>query len=360
MTSAAGRDADEERREVSDAVGVAVLAACAGWSLVTATVHDGRPEGVLLAVLAVAAGYAAGRICGVLLPVAAPAAAALTGLALTVTLPRLAPGPELSALLGHAGATAAMLTLSAGAACCAAWATEVPLPRLALRLLAVTVTITAAVVGSTTAVVTCCAVLLCSLAAGHVRHRGPALAVLALSATLVTGLTWALAAKALPAGLTRSLTELLTPRRVGLWRDALGLLRRDPGVGVGPGRFGEHSPTAALSTLSDGKPHSAALQMAAEQGAVGVLLLAAGFCWVLLALWRARRSTPVVLTAGATLTALATLAAVGNALSFTTVSVGAGLLAGLTTARPLAGAPPLPGSPVRPDRELRGRDRPAV
>ncbi|MFJ8110948.1 O-antigen ligase family protein [Streptomyces sp. NPDC096132] len=358
MTSAAGADADGERRNVSDAAGVAVLGACAVWSLVTAAVHGGRPEGVLLAVLAVAAGYAAGRIGGVLLPVAAPGAAALTGLVMTVAVPRLAPGPEIAAPLGHAGATAAVLTLSAGAACCAARATPVPLLRLALTLLACGVVVAGAVLGSTTAVVTCGAVLLCSLVAGRMRHRGPALGALALATALVTGLTWAVAANALPAGLAASLEDQLTHRRVDLWRDALRLARGDTGLGVGPGRFGELSATAAQSTLSDGKPHSAPLQLAAEQGVVGVLLLAAAFCWVLFALWRAPRPTPVVLTAGATLTAVAALAAVGNALSFTTVSVGAGLLAGLATARPLADEP-APVSPAEAGRE-RPRDRPAV
>ncbi len=87
--------------------------------------------------------------------------------------------------------------------------------------------------------------------------------------------------------------------------------------------------------LSDGKPHSAPLQQLAEQGVIGLFLLAAAFCWMLYALWRTARPTPVALTAGAALTALASIAAVGNALSFTTVSVGAGLLAGLATARPL-------------------------
>ncbi|MFD1665021.1 hypothetical protein ACFSJI_06635, partial [Streptomyces calvus] len=75
--------------------GVVVLGACAAWSLITAAAGDGRPEGVLLAVLAVAAGYAAGRIGGALLPVAAPCAAALAGVCLTVTVPRLTPGPPI-------------------------------------------------------------------------------------------------------------------------------------------------------------------------------------------------------------------------------------------------------------------------
>jgi len=74
------------------------------------------------------------------------------------------------------------------------------------------------------------------------------------------------------------------------------------------------------------------------------------FFWMLFALWRTARPTPVALTAGAALTALGAIAAVGNALSFTTVSVGAGLLAGLATARPIAGVP----SPRELDAPARG------
>ncbi|MFH8805358.1 O-antigen ligase family protein [Streptomyces sp. NPDC017936] len=339
-----------------------VLGACAAWSLITAAAGDGRPEGVLLAVLAVSAGYASGRIFGVLLPVAAPCAAALAGLALTVALPRLAPGPEIAAPPGRAGATAAVLTLSAGAACCAAWAARGPVLRFALGVLAGGVAVAGAALGSTTAVVACCGVLLCSLAAGRVRQRGAGLAALALAAAAVTGLTWATAGNAVPGGLAASLEDRLTAHRVGLWRDALRLAGDDIVLGIGPGRFGELSATAASrSAPSDGKPHSAPLQMAAEQGAVGVLLLVAAFCWVLFALWRAPRPTPVVLTAGAALTALAAVAAVGNALSFTTVPVGAGLLAGLATARPLAVEPAAAEVPARFERGLRPRDdRPAA
>lgn len=337
-----------------------MFGACAIWSLATAAVHGGRPEGVLLAVLALAAGYAAGRIFGVLLPVAAPCAGALAGLALAVALPRLAPGPETVAPLGHAGATAALLTLSAGAACCAAWAAPVPALRWALWLLAGVISVAGALLGSTTAVLTCCAVLLCSLAAGRMRRRGPGLLALAGAAFLVTGLTWAVAGHTLSGGLAGALRDGLTPRRADLWRDALGMAHDEAGLGVGPGRFGELSTTAAQSTLPDGKPHSAPLQLAAEQGVVGVLLLAAAFCWVLFALWRAPRPTPVVLTAGAALTGLAAVAAIGNALSFTTVSVGAGLLAGLATARPLTEEPAPPEALSEFERDLRHDDHPAA
>ncbi|MDH6219039.1 O-antigen ligase family protein [Streptomyces pseudovenezuelae] len=336
MTSVAGPGEDGERRNVSDAAGVVVLGACATWSLITAGAHDGRPEGVLLAILAVAAGYAVGRICGALVPVAAPCAGALAGVVLLVAVPHLAPGPQIYAPLGHAGATAALLALCTGAACCAAWAAETPALRFALGALGAGITVTAAVVGSTTGLITCTGVLLCSLAAGRMRGRGLGIAGLALAAALVTGLVWALAGNAVPEGLDDSLAAQLTGHRIELWHDALQQARHNAGLGIGPGRFGELSTTATRTLLSDGKPHSAPLQQAAEQGVVGVALLGAAFCWVLYALWRSPRPTPVVLTAGAALTGLAAIASIGNALSFTAVSVGAGLLAGLATARPLA------------------------
>lgn len=205
MTSVAGSAEDGDRRNVSDAVGVLVLGASATWSLITAAAHDGRPEGVLLALLAVAAGYAAGRISGALLPVAAPCAAALTGLGLAVGLPHLTPGPEIVAPLGHAGATAALLTLATGAACCAAWTTGSPALRLLLRLVAVGIAVASAALGSASGLVTCAAVLLCSLAAGQMRHRGAGIAGLTLAAIAVTGLTWAVAGNAVPDGLTETL-----------------------------------------------------------------------------------------------------------------------------------------------------------
>ncbi|NEB94210.1 O-antigen polymerase, partial [Streptomyces bauhiniae] len=53
-----------------------LLGLCAAWALISAAAHDGRPEGMLLAVLATTAGCAAGRMSGALLPVAAPCAGA--------------------------------------------------------------------------------------------------------------------------------------------------------------------------------------------------------------------------------------------------------------------------------------------
>lgn len=321
---------------MADATGVVVLGACAVWALIVAGVRGGRPEGVLLAVLAVGAGYASGRISGAVAPVAAPCAGALAGLGLAVAAPATAQVAEPESPLGRTGATAALLALSAGAACCAAWAARATGLVLALRLLAAGISLTALLLGSTAGCAACVVVLLCSLAAARMHGRGPGLAGLALATALMTGAAWALTANVLPEGLTFSLQGQLGSERLLLWRDALHLAARDPALGIGPGRFEEVSPAVAQSLLPDGKPHSALFQQAAEQGVVGVVLLAVVFGWLLYTLWRTPRPTPVALTAGAALTALAAIASVGNALSFTTVTAGAGLLAGIATARPLA------------------------
>ncbi|OIJ89667.1 O-antigen ligase family protein [Streptomyces monashensis] len=313
-----------------------LLGACAGWALITAAAHDGRPEGVLLAVLAVTAGHAVGRVSGALLPVAAPCVGALAALALAVAQPDLSPGVWYATPLGHAGGTAALLALATGAACCAAWAAPRPALRLGLWALAAAVVPTAAVLGSRAGCAASTAVLLCAAAAGSVTRRGLSLLGMAAAAALVAGTTWALAAGVLPDGLAGVLEGRLTVHRVGLWQDALRMAERHRGLGVGPDRFGELSPAATQTVPPDGKPHSALLQVAAEQGLVGVVLTGATFCWVLHALWRTPRSTPVALTTGAALTALAALASLGNALSFTSVTAGAGLLAGWATARPWA------------------------
>ncbi|MEU6084476.1 O-antigen ligase family protein [Streptomyces sp. NPDC047108] len=319
--------------------GVLVLGCCAGWALITAAGREARPEGVLLALLAVAAGYACGRIGGAVLPVAVPVIAALTGASLGYAAPYGLQGLAVDPPPGHTGAHAAQFALATGAACCAAWAAGSSALRVALRLLAVAIAVTALAAGSPAGCVAAGAVLLCSLAAAPMRRRRMAgLAGLALAGAVVAGGAWAVAQDALPPGLSASLEGQLTEQRVLLWHDAAAVAQGQPVVGAGPDRFGDVSPAARSIAGSDGKPHSAVLQLAAEQGTPGVLLLGAASLWLLHSLWRSPRSTRVVLTAGAALTVVGALASVGNALSFAPVTAGAGFLAGLATARPLGGA----------------------
>ncbi|WP_327712758.1 O-antigen ligase family protein [Streptomyces sp. NBC_00464] len=337
---AAPAERGPEDGNASDIAGALILAACAIWSLISAAGRETRPEGVLLALLAVAAGFACGRICGTLLPVATAAVAALAALGMALVWRHGMPGATatVDTAPGHTGAGAALLVLAAGAACCAAAAARRESLRFALRLLALGTACASLGLGSVTGFAAALGVLLCSLAAVRTRRRLLALAGLALAAGLMAGLSWAVAQDVLPGGLTVSLEGRLTSYRVQLWQDAARLAGQHPWLGIGPDRFADLSPTAQQTLGSDGKPHSAALQQAAEQGVVGVVLLAAAFGWLLYVLWRSPRSTAVALTAGAALTALAALASVGNALSFTPVTAGAGLLAGLASARRPIGA----------------------
>ncbi|MFJ4716775.1 O-antigen ligase family protein [Streptomyces sp. NPDC088785] len=353
-STSAGPGVDRRRRGRSDVAGIAVLGACAIWTLISATARAGRPEGVLLAVLAVAAGYAGGRIAGGLAPVATCGAVAAGGLALAVASPQTVPVPDSSAPLGGAGATAALLVLSTGALCCAAWSARTRRPRITLHLLSAGTVVVGVLAGSAAGAAASCAVALCSLASARRRRRARALAGLGVGTAVVAGLGLALADGALPPGWASFLTDGLSERRVRLWRRALELAEAHPALGTGPGRFEDVNGVPAPSEVPDARPHSAVLQTAAEQGFVGLALLTAAYGWLLYVLWRSTRPTPVVLTAGAALTAVAVLATLGNALSFTAVTAGAGLLAGIATAVPLGddGAPaparPGEGSPGKP------------
>lgn len=340
---------EPEGGNASDVAGALILAACAIWSLISAAGRETRPEGVLLALLAVAAGFACGRICGTLLPVAAATVAALAALVMALVWRHGLPGATATAdtAPGHAGAAAALLVLAAGAACCAAAAARRESLRFALRLLAAGAACAALGLGSVAGFAAAAGVLLCSLAAARMRSRLLGLVGFALAAGLMAGASWAVAEDVLPDGLAVVLEGRLTGNRVRLWQDAARLAGEYPVLGAGPGRFAELSPTVQQTLGSDGKAHSAALQQAAEQGVVGVVLLAAAFGWLLYVLWRSPRSTAVALTAGAALTALAALASVGNALSFTPVTAGAGLLAGLASAR----------GPIGTSRPARGGGR---
>jgi hypothetical protein len=347
-TSAAGLSSREVREtgEVPagggavDAAGMVVLACCAVWTLVCAAGREARPEGTLLALLAVTAGFAAGRVLGAMLPALTSAVGAVAVLALVIVPPhRLSDGPA-APPLGYHNADAALLVLAAGAACCAAWGVPGNLAgavwwRVVLRLLAVAAAVTALVLGSAAGFAAGVATVLCSLSAGRMRHRRLGLAGLALAAALAVGGSCAVAVHALPGGLSDSLTGQLTQPRVALWHEAVTLTEHHPLRGVGPERFTEESTPLPSDTPTAQTPQSAPLQLAAEQGLPGVGLLGGAYLWTLCALWRSPRSSPVVLTAAAALTGLALLATVDHVLSYTVVTASAGLLAGLATSRPL-------------------------
>jgi O-antigen ligase len=78
----------------------------------------------------------------------------------------------------------------------------------------------------------------------------------------------------------RAVARALGERRLDLWRDAGDLIRREPLTGVGAGRFPIESPTAA-SDRDTRWTHNGFLEMAAETGLAGGVLLAGVFVWAL-------------------------------------------------------------------------------
>jgi hypothetical protein len=322
------------RTGATDALGIALLVCCAVWTLIAAAGRPARPEGTLLALLAVTAGYAAGRILGAILPVLAPATAAAAVLAL-VLVPRAAHTPR----AGHADSDTALLVIATGTACCAAWSARGRAGRAALGLLGLAATGTALALGSATGCAAGAAVAVCSLLSGRLRRRAPALVALALVAALTAGGSYALAADALPSGVSDAMSTHLSRPRIDLWHQAVSLTRRDPLRGVGPERFADEISPPAADAPAPESPRSAPLQLAAEQGIPGVALLALAYAWLLTALRRSPRPTAVALTAAATLTALAVLAVLSPVLSHTAVTAATGFLAGAGTALPLTDDP---------------------
>ena len=120
-------------------------------------------------------------------------------------------------------------------------------------------------------------------------------------------------------------SESLSSARHMLWSDALSLWATQPLLGAGPGAFTPSSELAS-GTPSLAAVHSLVLQVGAELGVIGVVLLAlvlvGGLCFA------ARGSRPVALIAVAALSALAIHASIDHLEDFPVVAFMAGVVLG--------------------------------
>ena len=124
--------------------------------------------------------------------------------------------------------------------------------------------------------------------------------------------------------------ECLSRARHTLWSDALSLWATQPLFGAGPGAFTPSSELAS-STPSLAAVHSLILQVGAELGAIGVVLLALVFVGGLV--FAARGSRPVALIAMAAWTALAVHASIDHLEDFPVVGFMAGVIVGWSVFR---------------------------
>ncbi len=138
---------------------------------------------------------------------------------------------------GDIGAIAALLALSTGAACCAAWAARFPAQRLALRSAALGIAVVAAALGSTTGLVASAGVR-CARSPPTGCGIALALSGLALVAVLVTGTTWAVAGNVVPNGLGSYLEDQLGPHGSCSGGTRSRSLTATPGSARAPGASG--------------------------------------------------------------------------------------------------------------------------
>ncbi|WP_052442510.1 O-antigen ligase family protein, partial [Streptacidiphilus neutrinimicus] len=296
-----GDDAPARSDTVCDVVGFVLLAACAAWTDYCASGREAHPEGVLLGLLAVAAGYATGRIAGALAPLGGllvPAAAAAVF------------APAFGGRVLGGDAVAALLSLAVGAACCAGYAARERGLRWTARgcvLLALALTAESLLTDATLGALTCGGTLVVAGSVYRARNRRRSLVLLGGCVVLAVGAVLVCAHgggdPAAGGPTAGGPTAEVSAQRLAVWRDAWHGVAQQPWRGVGPGDF------------TDGSASSAALQQAAEQGWPGLALLGGAFAWCLWSLGRSPRPTPVTLSAAGALTALGVQAAATPVLS---------------------------------------------
>ena len=322
------------RLEWYDAAGVALVTAFGAWTLVSGLVRPGNPWPQLALLAAAVAAYVVGRVQGGRRPVFVPAAVVVSIIVGTVASgPAALSGGALAPPLGYGNANGALFTLGVAAACVVvARANEAPVRRVA-AVLAVVLLCLAVFTLSKTAVVLAVGILVIAAIAHRlgpwVALVGPFVVLGAVTATLVLGLT---------NGTLPILSDELSERRTMLWREAMDIAADEPVFGVGPGMFAQASPTA-LADADARWAHSAYLQVGAETGVIGAVLLALVLTLVFGALYRSRQDKRLIVIGTAAVTALSVHAAIDYVAHFPTLVIIAGLLAGLASTRTANASP---------------------
>lgn len=309
----------------ADALAGVLLLLLVAWVLVPVRPgHGGRPAELLLffGVTVVTARAL------VLLHPALPSAVLVTaGAVLAVVRADVLLDGPLESPLGYANATAAFYLLVSAAAVMAAARLADPTARVVAGLAAVGAGLVPWLNGADAAAM----LVLLPPAALAVRPLGmrvrgvvamaAALAAAVLLATIVLGATYTG-----DRAIDRAVGAALSERRPQLWGDAADLVAREPVTGVGVGGFAAQSPTA-LADADAVWAHHEVLQVAAETGVPGAVLLVALLAALLWRLWLGPRD-PATGVAALALAALVAAASIDYVLHFWPVVAAAGLLAG--------------------------------
>jgi len=338
------------RRTTTDAIGVVLFAAVVGWTVMTAGGWTDGAWPVVALYGGSAAAYLVGRTVGRLLPPLVPGL--VVALSLWVGWLSVADwlrDGRMEQPFGYPNAQAGFFVLTAVASWMLALVSRRPPARAIGFALAAASAAVVLISGSIAAS------MLLILPVTAVASRGrldrwftvgaAGLVILAILGTVVLGTLYAPTRSTQPEG---GLPSLLTERRLALWSDALAIMRQSPLKGVGPGRFGLESPTAR-SDPDAGWAHNDFLQMGAETGVFGLLLLLGVFLWGFASLAVGSERGAIASLGAAALAALGIQGSVDYVLRFPALPLVTAALVGVAVA--LTRAPRAPKAPRVPGGE---------
>lgn len=339
-----------------DRTGLALFVLLIAWVGLSALSSGRSPLDPLLTILLCGIAFALGRAAThFLAPWVVPAAVVVLGYAIFIESP-VGTLSNLSArgFLGYTNAKAAFFVQAAFAAGIIVAARRTPLVA-ALFLPAVAlfyaVPVHARSLGAFVASTLLVPGLFVALA-GRGRRAAVALAaVVALGAIATSVLLAREFADDRDSARESRLADRLDRGRVEVWVDAYRMLREHPGLGVGPAAFGDQSATA--SRERDLRwAHNEFLQLGAETGIIGLVLLIALHGWAFWKLWNAGTAAAAVAALG--LSALVIQACADYLYHFPLLPATAAALVGSTsTANGASAVTPGPRSRVSDASEVR-------
>ncbi len=316
------------RLERYDMLGVGLVVALCAWMIVSAAVSGGNPLPQIALLLAAGAAYTFGRALGGRNPVLVTMIVAFgIFFAALASGPQAFSGGPLAPPLGYANADGTIYALGVAAATMGATLAGQTATRRALWFLAFVLLGFSAITTSKAATALATGILLAALTARWLDRR----VVVSAPLIVIFGVTTTILVALAPGSSSLSMLDrALTDRRAVLWQEALEITKRHPIFGAGPGSFAGISPTAR-SDADALWAHSAYLEMAADTGILGALLLGAMLFWVYGALYRSQHDPRLVVIGTAAATAFAVHAAIDYIAHFPAVVLTAAILVGMAS-----------------------------
>jgi O-antigen ligase len=282
----------------TDLVGALLVAALVGWVAFSAAVNGTDAGAMVAAIVLVVAAHVLGRTLAAEFGPTVPSVIALAGVATLLVDPlgSLSDAP-LAGPLGYANAKAAFFVQCAAAASMVVAMRRRAAVRIAAGCIGLAFAVIPWLIGAVGAGLGVLAVASTIPAAVRRRGSGTVVTVLGLAVGFTICLTF-VAGTVPDSPVGRGMESFVGERRTTLWNEALDITASHPISGVGPDRFSEVSPTAR-NDADAAHAHNEFLEMSAEAGVVGGLLLVAVFAWLFVRLRRSGSGAPAVVAAGA-------------------------------------------------------------